>query len=617
VAKENFQKAQIWTHYRGIPILSDRRRQDSVEMIELYPTEMARNLAPAWLQYDKQVLCFEGYFREVVDDDVSAYQIRNMKISFFLDDGTVQVVEPKQVDSGIPQGCIVKRQKVPAGDLHIRKFLSVLDLNVGKPLLIFNRVYHITDCDEFTRNFLKQLGINVPPAQQVPTDPAMATRKRQSNVHIRRFGVKSNKLAQFLKNDGKVLRFMAFWDDSQSDFGYVRDLILLYYLADGTVEIIEMLPPSNGREETTTFLKRMKLPKKLESITDLDFQSSFTVLNVFGAGLTGGRLIPDSKASMDNSKDFITEKDLQIGKTLSVFGRNVVLSDCDTFTKNFYKEKYGIEEFVTVHKPLDQSMIAAKQPENDLPPFNGWGSYEDSEKNCKNLELKPSIENTKKFLQSKNEMLRFGAKLISRVKENGERTFIITYHLADDTISVYETPVRNSGFTGGQFLHRMQFFLPNQNLMASVRPKIFTPQHFYIGAKIQLSDHIFEILSADCHVFDYMEKNQNVFPYANVDTIMTKIRDAMRPHYKSFIAPYIPRLAMNNNHGGLTASFELMQEMLVNLLKQNINPHEILTICRYFDNSTESSIKDRGSVVDWNKFISYIDLEDNLRQETD
>ncbi|GAB0095610.1 EF-hand domain-containing family member C2 [Sergentomyia squamirostris] len=583
-------------------------------MIELYPPKLAQNLKPAWLQYDKKVLCFDGYFEEIVDNS-PGLQIRTVKISFFLEDGTMQVIEPKTANSGIPQGCIVKRQKIPAGELHDRIFLSVLDLNVGKSISIFNRIYHITDCDQFTRSFLNNLGISVPSSRKIPTDRTSEIRRHQSCVPIReRDTKKTRKFAKFLENDGKVLRFTAFWDDTQSNFGYIRDLVVLFYLSDGTMEIWEHLGP---RKESVQFLKRMKLPRKFNSIDDLSFRADFTVLNVFREEFLSGRFIRDSKADRESDDKFISEKDLQTGKTIDVFGRKIVLMDCDEFTKIYCKTKYGQEEFAHLERPLKANqldMLTNKHKTKELPPFNGWGTHLDSETNCKSLEPKAPQEVTKKFLSSESQILRFGAKIISKIAENCERIFIITFHLSDDTISVYEKPIRNSGFTGGKFLHKKQFFLPNQNIRSSVRPEIYKAQHFYIGTRIQLSDHVFEIVSADCYVFNYMEKHQNSFPYSNIENIMTKIRDVLRPHYKTFIAQYISKLTLREN-GELTADFVTMKEMLKHLLKDNINTHEIITVCRYFHAMASESSDEKGSVANWNRFIEYLGLEENLCNE--
>ena len=39
---------------------------------------------------------------------------------------------------------------------------------------------------------------------------------------------------------------------------------------------------------------------------------------------------------------------------------------------------------------------------------------------------------------------------------DASRRFIISYYLSDDTVAVFEPPVRNSGVIGGKFLERAQ-----------------------------------------------------------------------------------------------------------------------------------------------------------------
>lgn len=46
---------------------------------------------------------------------------------------------------------------------------------------------------------------------------------------------------------------------------------------------------------------------------------------------------------MDTYKD----NDLSIGAQLNIWGRRVVLCDCDDFTKEFFATKYGISESPT------------------------------------------------------------------------------------------------------------------------------------------------------------------------------------------------------------------------------------------------------------------------------
>lgn len=80
----------------------------------------------------------------------------------------MQISEPRTRNSGLNQGCIVSRKRVPRPPPCQNEFISVLDLNVNRPLRMFDRVYHITDCDLFTRHFLNRAGISVPDAVETP-----------------------------------------------------------------------------------------------------------------------------------------------------------------------------------------------------------------------------------------------------------------------------------------------------------------------------------------------------------------------------------------------------------------------------------------------------------------
>lgn len=50
--------------------------------------------------------------------------------------------------------------------------------------------------------------------------------------------------------------------------------------------------------------------------------------------MTGGPPIPSYSPA-----------DLSIGAILNVFGRNVVLTDCDPYTKEYYRVTYGFGKF--------------------------------------------------------------------------------------------------------------------------------------------------------------------------------------------------------------------------------------------------------------------------------
>lgn len=99
---------------------------------------------------------------------------------------------------------------------------------------------------------------------------------------------RKDKLAQFLKNDRKVLLFYGYWDDREAMFGDIRDLNVYYFLADDTIQIKEIFPRNSGRDAPPTFLTRRKIPKNFHGTQPLGQETTFTVLNVLE-----GRYVPD------------------------------------------------------------------------------------------------------------------------------------------------------------------------------------------------------------------------------------------------------------------------------------------------------------------------------------
>lgn len=41
-------------------------------------------------------------------------------------------------------------------------------------------------------------------------------------------------------------------------------------------------------------------------------------------------------------QEFYRDSDLKIGEVINVWGRKILLCDCDEFTKDYYRTKYGI-----------------------------------------------------------------------------------------------------------------------------------------------------------------------------------------------------------------------------------------------------------------------------------
>lgn len=62
------------------------------------------------------------------------------------------------------------------------------------------------------------------------------------------------------------------------------------------------------------------------------------------------------------------------------------------------------------------------------------------------------------------------------------RRFIISYFLADDMISVFETSARNSGIISGKFLEKTRIPKPGSTVD---NPEYYGPADFAIGATVE------------------------------------------------------------------------------------------------------------------------------------
>ncbi|XP_054738199.1 EF-hand domain-containing family member C2 [Anastrepha obliqua] len=594
MSRTKYPKPQSLMNFQGISMLNDRQTPAMVDAggmcIDIncpptatpsfYPPQTGPKLPP-WIAYDKKVLGFDAFFKETLHEVYNApYQVRKVKIMYYLEDGTMQITEPKIDNSGIPQGCLVHRQRIPKPPPCQNEFISILDLNVDTTIEIFDRKYHITNCDIFTRQFLNRSGIAVPDPVDMPVDPTTEMRKR-SGKKTHNQPPKKHPFAQFLAFDRKVLKFHGYWDD-RSEFGDVRKLEICYYLADDTMDIKEIFPRNSGREGPSLFLKRGKLPREFNGLPLPGQETPQTLLNVLGTSMRNVRYTLDPLNMGEKEVLYYADRDLQIGTVLNVYGRAVVLTDCDEYTQEYYRKRYGIEDFTPAPIPLRGDDCApTKQKERILPPYNGWGSYEDSEGNCISVEPKPPQSDFKKFIKLDRYVLRFGAKLLSTIRENCERIFVISYYLSDDTIQIFEIAERNSGFLGGEFMKRTRIPLPGQEKFTSKRPQCYQPYNFYIGATMSLKDHIFHIVSADEYTLIYMEHHPYEYPMADIKTIMAKIREAAKADYKSFLCQCLPEGAESIKDVKFIG-FDSLKRALINLLNDDITNHEIITVCRYF-----------------------------------
>jgi len=431
------------------------------EITELYQ--------PNWVKLDRQVLNFFGFFKEsVVESSLENHRVRKLDICFYLEDNSVSITEPKQTNSGIPQGAFLKRQKVLRND-GSKKHLTVRDFRVGQEVQIYGKTIFIYSCDQYTREFYDNIGQPQNDDLPAPTDnfeqktlfkyvPQKDNAMKDYMEH-KLGGGRVTSAKQFLENDRKVLRFFA-----ESEHPY----IIHYYLADDTIEIREVNFANSGRDPFPLLLKRQKLPRRLS-------------LNQPGQTI---------------AEDFIKVDEIKYGEFFEVFGRKFFIKGCDPYTQVYFMEKHGI------HFPIG-SIDNAHIPENSnliIPPYNGFGDEEDSLGYVYRLIPKPPKKDYFKWMDSQI-YLRFRAKFNTKNPEDVNREFIITFFLHDDTVLIYEPIQRNSGFVSGKFLEKGKYKNAERD------NQFFDPADFRIGKDVKINGYSFHILRCDEFTKKWYEYN--------------------------------------------------------------------------------------------------------------
>lgn len=495
----------------GVPIPVPQLTQAELDELSSFKPELTygkdrldallddSNFVPAHLAFDKKVLKFDAYFKEAVHESPNEYyRVRPVEIFYYLEDDSIAVIEPMVENSGMPQGKLIKRQRLPKSDQG--SCWHWTDLNIAMNVVFYGRTFRLVDCDTFTKDFLESEGVTIAQPEEIPADPYTASRKQP----LRSYTTPSDfdKLKKFLELDRSVLRFYAMWDDRDAMFGEIRKYLIHYFLVDDSVEIRECHTPNDGRDPFPVLLRRGKLPK---SRYDVDNSFPMAVMEL----------------SEHEVKQWFTPADFIVGETLFINGRKFLIFDCDDFTRSFYTKEFSYTQSENLFKnsaaPTDKPVPASKHA---TPPFNGFGSLEDSLQNCMSLVPQPPKKDFIKMLENDGKVLRYEAKMLSCRAEDRDRRFIMSYRLSDDMITIFEPQQRNSGIIGGKFLERTRIAKPESD---PENPIYYGIGDFAIGATITVLKHRFEITNADEYVLKYLETNATRFPQSTIDSLCQKI----------------------------------------------------------------------------------------------
>jgi len=204
-------------------------------------------------------------------------------------------------------------------------------LKLGQNLDVYSRVFRIVDCDDFTKAFFANEGVDIGAPESYPDDPFVHTRaminmkqnppdlaefKNYNEVKLK--GGRPNKnLKSFLDNDRKVLSFKILWQDNSYDGGE-KFYSLNFFLSNDTIEVKEVNTQNSGRFPFPMLLKKQKLAKK--------------------------PILTHCPGMSLRTEEYYSPADLKCGTRIDIYGRDCLIYDCDDFTKAWYEHNLGMTQ---------------------------------------------------------------------------------------------------------------------------------------------------------------------------------------------------------------------------------------------------------------------------------
>lgn len=212
--------------------------------------------------------------------------------------------------------------------------------------------------------------------------------------------------------------------------------------------------------------------------------------------------------TLETSEREVTEyyqpKHMRLGDTVFVFGRRLLLLDCDAFTRKYFADVLHQPQgnrHEVIHKPVIRRV-------RELPDYLGLGTPEDSLQSCLALQPKPPCRDLVTAMVNAGKMMSFGAVLDSAHPENAGRRFVVMLSLADGKMKINEPVVRNSGMRGGLFMSARLVPRPKCD---PKQPTYYGPRDLRLGATLLINAHRFRLDSADLFSYRYMKEHAEMF----------------------------------------------------------------------------------------------------------
>lgn len=508
------------------------------------------------------VLRFYAYTVEnVPESPTETERVRKVIFYCFLEDGTMSVSEPREDNSGIAFAGNLKRHLVPHPD---GTPITFQDLKVGEPITFYGRTYLIYDADGFTREFFAAAGVDVPPALAVPQDNFAKSHSRgNAKVHnvpsIASTSALNNLLTpeqvratqQFLAHDREVLRCDCTWDDTANLHGYKHYLTLYYFLADGSIALVEKDTQNSGRDPFPNFFSRQRIAKPTDPQGRFDSSS------------LGSLTFKENKDTV-----YYNDGDIRIGNVLNLYGRKVLIHDYNKYTRDYLSSTFGITEYNPLPGAIPPPYVAPCAVHRELT----------AEELRDRDQAKVDDKRRRRFESS---VIKFFMRMDNNKYEDEIRRFVLAVYPKDNTISIYEPVIRNSGIIGGKFLLRQKVAKHGKD-----ESNCLKPEDFYIGARVMINSFPFVILNSNEHSMNYMECNTDEFSHSDINRVVCKLQAMLRSKQTGLAAAF-RKADDDNTSGGIDIQVFLR---MVAELKLDLSEQEILTVLRFFDKNNESYV---------------------------
>jgi len=488
------------------------------------PTAKTDTFEPKWTS---SVLRFYGYFEiqrawsnfapigsPTLEDNI----VRPVTVYHFLEDGTTEIKETTDKNSGMGGGLFYRRGFLERDDDFEGAPVTPTDMRVGKSLFVVGRELHMCDADIFTRQwYVDNVQVELEEAIAVPggyrsdlgaqfatglvslTGPGTAPRGRKSANYEDKAKVR-DAAYNFMNFSESILHFKCCQLDrdlpshermTRQVLSQSRMFLLNYYRGTSQTEIAYIKTEESLRDEPALLLKKTLLEKNWKEVKKGRHPIHY------------------------GPQDFL------VGNIVDVYGRHLLIVDCDEGTRKYYQEDMGIKQSSIDVRSIPKPAIVHPVP-GRKDGFLTIGSDKDTLATVYG-HPKPTIDIDKMQRNSGRSLKCVVQKLDAEGRNANEFgvTYLMTYHLEDDSVSIYMNVARNCGLKGGTFLNRGEYM--NALPFDSPTPRKFIPQDIYLGNVVCINGHEMRIIEMDSMSVAFCEAYPDEFPLFDTFTVMRAV----------------------------------------------------------------------------------------------